>query len=106
MIHHFFFISGDNKAILDFQDLSKVQLKNDNVQAFDTKCGEALSAVTDRPADNILESMNKMQVEKSEELKYLLQVYAQETTFGDKTNDYCRLKLIAQVDAKWAYTHS
>ena len=34
-----------------------------------------------------------MQVEKSEELKYLLHVYAQETTFGDKKYDYCRLKL-------------
>ena len=25
-----------------------------------------------------------MQIEKSEELKYVLQVYAEETTFGDK----------------------
>ena len=37
-----------------------------------------------------------MQVETSEELKYLLQVYAQETTFGDNKDDYCRLKLVAQ----------
>ena len=32
-----------------------------------------------------------MQVSKSEELKYVLQVYAQQTTFGDKKYDHCRL---------------
>ena len=33
---------------------------------------------------------------KSEELWYLLQVHAQETTFGVKKFFYCRLKLMAQ----------
>ena len=74
MIHDFFKISGDNEAILDFRDLSKVHLKNDHVQAFYTKWDEVLSAVIDRPTDNMLESLYKMQVEKSEELKYLVQV--------------------------------
>ena len=37
-----------------------------------------------------------MQVEILEELIHLLQVCAQETTFGDKKCDYCRLKLMAQ----------
>ena len=96
MIYEFFKISGDNEAILDFRDLSKVHLKNDNVQAFDTKWDKILSAVTDRPTDSILESLYKIQVEKSEELKYLLQVYAQDTAFGDKRYDCCRLKLMVQ----------
>ena len=91
MIFDDFKIRGDNEAILDIRDLSNVPIKNDSVLAFDAKCDEVLSAVTDRPSDN----MYKMQVEKSDELKYVLQVYAQETTFGDK-NDDCRLKLMAQ----------
>ena len=74
----------------------KVQSENDNGQAFDPKWDEVLSAVTGRPTDSILESLHKMQVEKSEELKSLLQVYALETTFGDKKYDYRRLKLVAQ----------
>ena len=37
-----------------------------------------------------------MQVEKSEELKYLLHFYTRETTFGDKKYDNCRLKLMVQ----------
>ena len=80
---------GDNEAIVDFRDLSKVQCNNKNVQALDTKWDEVLSAVSK------WEGLYKMQVENSEELKYVLQVYAQETTFADKKSDYCRLKLIA-----------
>ena len=37
-----------------------------------------------------------MQTEKSEELKYSLEVCTQETTVGDKKYDYCRLELMAQ----------
>ena len=70
---------------------SEIQVKSDNVQAFDTKWDEVLSAVTDRFTDNLLESLYKMQVEKLEGLIYLLQVYAQETTFGDKKYDCCSL---------------
>ena len=40
MIYDFYNISGDNEAILDFRDLSTVQLENGNVQAFDTKWDE------------------------------------------------------------------
>ena len=50
-----------------------------NVQAFDTKWDEVLPAVTDRPADSILVSLYKMQVQTSRDLKSLLQ----ETTIGD-----------------------
>ena len=84
MIYDFAKVSGDNDAILDLRLLSQVQSKNDNVQAFGTRWNEVLSAVIDRPIDNIWASLYKMHIEKSEELKYLLQVHAQESTLGDK----------------------
>ena len=62
MIYDFFRTRGDNEAIWDYRALSKDQFKNDNVQIFDTKWSEVLSAVTDRRADNILESLYKMQI--------------------------------------------
>ena len=66
---------------------------NAKVQAFDTKWDEVLSPVT----DSILESLYKTDVAKSEELKYFfVQVYVQETRFGDKKYDYCKLKLVVQ----------
>ena len=37
MIHDYFKISGTGEALLEFNDLLRVQLKNDNVQGFDTK---------------------------------------------------------------------
>ena len=66
MLYDCFKKSWRQEAILDFRDFSKVQLKSDNVQAFDTKWDEVLSAVTDRPTDIILESLCKMHVKKSE----------------------------------------
>ena len=70
MIYDVFKISNDNEVILDFSDLSNIQTKTDSVQAFDTKWDDALSAgSTDRPTDGMLESLYKMQVEKSEEMK-------------------------------------
>ena len=107
MIYDLFEISGNNEAILDFRHLTKKQLKSDNVQAFDAKWDEVLSAVTDRPTDSKLESLYKMRVGKSKELKYVLQVHDEETTFGDKKCDNCRLKLMARrrVEQKIKESH-
>ena len=70
---------------------SEIYQKSNLFQAFNIKW-DVLSAVTDRLTDSILGSLHKMKVERSEELMYLLQVYAQETTFGDKKYDCCSLK--------------
>ena len=93
MIHVFFRRSGGNEAISDLKHLPKVKLENDHVQDFDTKWDEVWSAVTDRPTDSILESRYQIRVDESEGLKYLLQVYAQETTVGDKKCDYCKIEV-------------
>ena len=50
-------------AILYIRGLSKIQAKNASVQAFHTKWNEVLSV--DRPTDSILESLYKMEIEKS-----------------------------------------
>ena len=42
------------------------------------------------------ERLHNFQVDSSEALKHVLQVYVQATTFGDKTFDYCRLMLLAR----------
>ena len=41
-----FKISGTGEALLDFNDLLRVQLKNDIVQYFDTKWDEVLLSMT------------------------------------------------------------
>ena len=57
MIFDFLNIGGDTEAILDCRDSPKAQSKNDNVQAFDTKWDDVLSAVTDRLTDSIGKSV-------------------------------------------------
>ena len=59
-----------------------MQLKNDNFQAFDATWDEVLPEGTDRPTDNTLKSVQDA-IGKSQEWDYVLQVFAQETTFGD-----------------------
>ena len=52
---------------------------------------------TDRPTGNILKSRGtRYKLKNSEEVKSLLQVCAQETTFGDKKYNDCRLKSMVQ----------
>ena len=65
-------ISGDNEAILDVRDSRKVQLRNDNVQAFDTKWDAVLSAVSGRLFESILDSLYLMQLEKVGRLEILV----------------------------------
>ena len=49
----------------------------------------------------------RLQVEKSEELKDVLQVHAHETTFGNKKHDYCSLNLMISrhLEQKIKYFH-
>ena len=51
MIHDYFKISGTGEALLDFNDLSRVHLKNDNVQG-DTKWDEVLLSMTKVPEED------------------------------------------------------
>ena len=49
MIYDQFEISDTNGAVLDFSDLLKIELKNDNVQSFDTGWDEKIIAMTRKP---------------------------------------------------------
>ena len=72
---------------------SEVQLKNDNVQAFDSKWDEVLSAVTDRLADKILKRMHN--IRKVGGIEICVSSLRPRDNIGrQKKDDYCRLELI------------
>ena len=81
MTYDFFKTSDDNEAILDVSSLSQVQLRNYNVQALVTKWDEICSAYTDPTSRHYIgmslqNAIRKIgSIEKSEALKYLLQVF-------------------------------
>ena len=69
MIYDNFKISGTGEALLDFFDLLRLQLKNDNVQGFDTKQDEVLLSMQEFPR-KICWNFAQPQLQNSEELKF------------------------------------
>ena len=53
MIYDYLMISGTGEALLDFKDLLRVQLVNDNLQSLGTKWDELLLSVTKVPDEDI-----------------------------------------------------
>ena len=84
MIYDFFKIRVDNDAILELKRFIKSPSKERQRSSLPTQSGMKYyqQSLTDVLTASLLDSLCKMQVEKSEELKRLLQVYAQETSFG------------------------
>ena len=52
MINDNFKITGTSEAFLDFNDPLRVQLKNDNVQGFDTKWSEVRLSMSRVPDED------------------------------------------------------
>ena len=73
-IYKNFRISGESEAVWDLGEVLKGELKNDNVLAFDTKWDEVISSMHEKPFDTILEHVYRMQLEKSNQLKFVIQV--------------------------------
>ena len=60
MIFDFLNISGDNEAILEFKDLSKV--KERQRSSLRHRVGRCIISITDRLTDNISESLSRMHI--------------------------------------------
>ena len=55
-----------------------ITLRNDNVQEFDTRWDEILLSMTRIPSDDILESLYKLRICESEQLRTVLELYNME----------------------------
>ena len=69
MIYDYFRVTGAHGAVLDYADLFSITLRSDDVQEFDTKWDEILSSMTKIPPDDILESLYKLRIRESDQLK-------------------------------------
>ena len=83
MIHDYFRVTGAHDTEVDYADLFFVTLHDDNIQEFDTRCDEVLLSMTKIPSDDILESLYKSRVRKSDQLKSVLDLYDMETSSED-----------------------
>ena len=65
-------ISDADESDLDLDEILKVQLKNDNVQLFNTRWDETVIAMKKQPDCEMLENVHYHQLFQSEQLKQLL----------------------------------
>ena len=68
MIYDYFRVTGAHDTVLDHADLFSITLRNDDVQEFDTRW------VTKIPSDDILESLYKLRIRESDQLKTVLEL--------------------------------
>ena len=74
MICDFFRVTGAHDIVLDYADFSFVTLQEDNIQEFDTRWDEVLLSMSTIPSDDILDSLYKLRIRESVELKTVLEL--------------------------------
>ena len=75
MIYDYFRVTGDHHTVLYYADLFSVTLRDDNIQEFDTRWDEVLLSMSKIPSDEILESLCKLTICETEQLKTVLELY-------------------------------
>ena len=78
MIYDFFPVTDAHDTVLDCADLFSVTLHDDHVQDFDTRWDEVLLSMSKIPSDEILESLFKLRIRESTQLKTVLELYDME----------------------------
>ena len=78
MIFDYFRVTAADDTVLDFADLFSITLRNDDVQEFDTRWCENLLSMTKMPLDDILESLYKLRIRESDQLKTVLELFDME----------------------------
>ena len=78
MIYDYFRVTGAHNTVLDYADLFSVTLHDENIQEFDTRWDEVLLSMSKIPSDDILESLLKLRIRESAQLKTVLELYDME----------------------------
>ena len=74
----YFRVTGAHDTVLDYVDLFSVTLHDENIQKFDTRWDEVLLSMSKIPSDDILESLYKLRIRESAQLKTVLELYDME----------------------------
>ena len=78
MIYDYFRVTAAQDTVLDYADLFSFTLHDDNVQEFDTRWDEVLYQCQRSISGDILESLYKMRIRRSAQLKTVLELYDME----------------------------
>ena len=102
MIYDFIRVAGAHDTAVDYADLSPVTLRDDDVQEFDTIWDEVLLSMSKIPSDCILESLYKLKIRESDQLKTVLELYDMEIHHKISMPNYQTLKTMVKrsIDQK------
>ena len=75
MIYDCFVVTAAHDTVLDDADLLTITLRNDDVQEFDTRWDEIPLSMRKIPPDDVLESLYKLRIRDSDQLKTVLELY-------------------------------
>ena len=92
MICEHFRAADAHEALLDLSELFTVSLRGDDIQCFDTRGDQALSAASEIPNFHVLESLCKMRVRESVQLQTVLAMYEQEMDQNRSMPSYQKFK--------------
>ena len=102
MIYDHFRVTGAHDTVLDYADLFPITLRSDNVQEFDTRWDEILLSMSKIPLDDLLESLYKLRIRESDQLKTVFEFHGMENHQKISTPNYQRLKTMVKrsIDQK------
>ena len=92
MIYDYFQDTGAHDTVLDYDDLFTITLREDDDQEYDTRWDEILLSVTKIPLNDVLESLYKLRLRESDQLKTVLELYDMEIHQKISQPDYQKLK--------------
>ena len=96
LIYDCFRVTGVNESVLDYADLFTVVLRNDDIQEFDTRRDEILLSTEQFPPDDILESLHKLRIRESDQLKTVLEFCDMEIHQKISTPNHQKLKTMVK----------
>ena len=92
MAYDYFRVTDAHDTVLDYADFFTITRRNDNIQDFDTRWDEVLLSMLKIPSDDILESLYKLRIRESAQLKTVLELYHMEIHQKISMPNYQRLK--------------
>ena len=92
MIYEHFRVTGACEAVRSLSDLFNIRLQNDDVQDFDTRWDQALSAASETLTEIVLAGFHESKLQDSVQLQTVLALYEQENIRNNETPIYSRLK--------------
>ena len=96
LICEYFRVTGANDSVENYADLFTINLRNDDIQEFDSKWDGILLSMTKIPPGDILEGLYKLRIRESEKLKTALELYNMENYQKKLGLDYHRLKTMVK----------